>query len=78
MGAPEMSDKYFHHSFQQLAHYNYQIMYYLKSIIFSCQEKSVQIAPRHIPMDLHSEIENRLASAFMLILNFTSLDIQIS
>jgi len=43
MGTPEMCDKYFHHSFQQLAHCNYQVFYNPKSIISRVKRKVLKM-----------------------------------
>ena len=49
MGTPEMGDKYFHHSFQQLAHYNYQVIYNPKSIISRVKRRVFKLSQGVFP-----------------------------
>ncbi|WP_160143673.1 class I SAM-dependent methyltransferase [Chryseolinea soli] len=49
MGTPEMCDKYFHHSFQQLAQYNYQVFYNPKSVISRVKRRVLKMSQGVFP-----------------------------
>lgn len=49
MGTPEMDDKYFHHSFQQLAQYNYQVFYNPKSMVSRVKRRVLKMSQGVFP-----------------------------
>lgn len=46
---PEMCGKYFHHSFQQLAHYNHKVLYNPKSVISRLKRKVIKLSQGVFP-----------------------------